>query len=168
MSSQKKDVDVLRSVTMKAALGCPSLLNSLVYAGSSYQLFFASHSRATKVLRLEAYNETLRHVRQEIEEAAKDEVPDALLLTIAILAIHGSIIASEQMDDSVPNEPHYRDNLFYSRTPWEPAHVQGLLSLTVRKGGITSISMNPLAVLIFLYGNQSKYPNGDILTAIQD
>lgn len=98
------------------------------------------------MLLLQTFQETLTTLREELVTTEAD-VPEAILLTIAVLAMHGSLSAPRRR--VISTEPDVRDNYFYSGTEWEPAHVNALLYLTAKKGGLSSLRSFSIAGIIF-------------------
>jgi len=145
-SRSKDDVDKWVSATMKSAIECRPLLNSLIYGASSYQCYFSGRRPSANMLLLQSFQETLRTLQEELAKTETD-VPEAILLTIAVLAMHGSLSAPRRR--VISTEPDVRDNYFYSSTEWEPAHVHALLSLTAKTGGLSKLRSFSVAGIIF-------------------
>lgn len=133
---------------MKSAIETPFLLQAIIYAGSSYRYYFGSRDPAIDYARIHSYQETLKHLRESIQNM-DEEPPDEILLAIALLAMHGSPKSPPRQP--LTNKEHYRDLEFYFSKPWEPSHIQALTSLTRRKGGLKNISMDCVAAMIFVY-----------------
>jgi hypothetical protein len=144
-SSRKEDIDRWVSVTMKSALECRPLLNCLIYGASSYQRYFGCREPSAELLLLQSFHETLRTLQEELA-TTKEDTPETILLTIAVLAIHGS--PSSPRKRVISTEPNIRDNYFYSSIEWEPVHIHALLSLTARNGGLSRLKNVSVATLI--------------------
>ena len=132
---------------MHHAIESPYLLQSIVYAGSCYQTFFGSKDSATELLRLHSHHEAVRYLREALQESS-GHVSDAMLMSMAILGVHGSTSGSSRKP--LTWDPLYRDNDFYSSQLWDQMHVDAVLSLTKQKGGLKSISIADLRDMIFV------------------
>jgi len=140
-------VDRWKGTTVKIAIDSPCLLQAIIYAGSCYRSFLGPTDSSIDQVRTQSYHETLTLLRKEIQ-ALKGPPPEELLLAIVILAINGTPDYSNRQ--ALTTEEHYRDNEFYFRKPWAPEHFQALTSLTMSKGGLQSISIGPIAAMIFI------------------
>jgi hypothetical protein len=145
-SSSKEDADKWVSATMKSALECRPLLNSLIYGASSYQCYFSGRRPSANLLLLQTFQETLTTLQEELATTEAD-VSEAILLTIAVLVMHGSLSAPRKR--VISTEADVRDNYFYSSTEWEPVHVHALLSLTAKKGGLSRLKSFSVMAMIF-------------------
>ena len=149
LSSQKHDVEEWRSITMKLATEAPSLLQAVIYAGSSYRSFFGSKDQSLEILRISSYHETTKYVSEAIY--APDRCSEAVILAIAVLAMFSPPDFAQGR--RIPNQPHVlaRDHEFYARENPERIHIRALTSLIQFRGGLTSIRLVNLAGLIFMY-----------------
>jgi hypothetical protein len=146
-SSKKEDRDQCVSTTMKSVLECRPLLNSLIYSASSYQCYFGGREPSTKLLLLQSHQDTVTSLKEELTRT-KENVPEATLLTIAVLATHGSASTTTRKR-VISTEPNVRDNYFFTSTDWDPVHVHALLSLTAINGGLLRLKNFPLLNMIF-------------------
>ena len=91
----KKDTDQWISATMKSALECRPLLNSLIYGASSYQCYFGGGQPFANGLLLRSFHDTLRTLQEDLATTMTD-IPEQILLTIAVLALQGSLSSPPQ------------------------------------------------------------------------
>ncbi|KAK5220768.1 hypothetical protein LTR47_011156 [Exophiala xenobiotica] len=152
-SCEATAVDKWKGTTVKIAVDSPCLLQAIIYAGSCYRSFLGPGDSSIEQVRTQSYHETLTLLRKEIQ-ALKGPPPEELLLAIVILAINGTPDYSNR--HALTTLEHYRDNEFYFRKPWAPEHFQALTSLTILKGGLRSISIGPIAAMIFMYVTPSS------------
>lgn len=133
---------------MTLAMGNSYLLHSLLYAGASYQLFLGCPDESIRQLRIISYKESLASRRLTVSNPGA-QISDAMLLSIAVLALLGS--ASRPVRVARSADPMYRDNEFYTSVGLEPAHVNALLTLTKQRGGTKSLEVHELAEIIVGY-----------------
>lgn len=74
---------------------------------------------------------------QESDGSAADEV----LMTISLLAIHGSVQTSKQPRFTAPL---FRDNEFYSTVKFDPIHLRALRVLVADRGGLAKLELHGL------------------------
>lgn len=125
----------------------PYLLQAIIYAGATYRFFLGSRESSVNLIRIQSYQETLKHVREAVE-SLNGPPPDELLLAVALLTIHGP--PSYHFPAAQNVKEHYRDLEFYFSKPWEPSHFRALISLTKMKGGPRSIAIPSVAGMIFV------------------
>jgi hypothetical protein len=133
---------------MTLVMGNSYLLHAMLYAGTSYQLFLGCQDEAVRQLRIVSYAESLASLRLTVSKP-EARISDAMLLSIAILALLGS--ANRPVRLARSTDPMYRDNEFYTSGGWEPAHVNALLTLTQQRGGTKSLEVHDLAEIIVGY-----------------
>jgi hypothetical protein len=146
-SSRKEDRDQCVSTTMKSALECRPLLNCLVYSALYYQCYFSGREPSTESFLLRSHQDTVTSLKEELTRT-KDNVSEANLLTIAVLATHGSVSTTTRKR-VISTEPNVRENYFFSSIDWDPVHVHALLSLTAIKGGLLRLKNLSLLNMIF-------------------
>lgn len=133
---------------MGSALEYTYLRFAIIYAGASYRYFFGSRDSTSSFLRVSAYHETLKKVREAILET-NGQCSEAMLLAIAILAIHGS---PEQSHSCVSTGPQYLKDLeYYGSKTWEPTHFHALMSLTKQRGGLSQHRIQSLVGIILTW-----------------
>ena len=129
---------------MHSAMASPFTLYAIIYSGECYRSFFAARTKQSEMLRLQSKNEALRHLREAMQKA-NGVVSDEMLLTISLLAIHGSVRPRLHPRSSLPL---YRDNEFYSSVDVERTHLQALRLLVDQRGGLANLGLHGLADII--------------------
>ncbi len=132
-------------MTVRSALEFRFLLSAIIYAGASYRYFFGSTGSSNNIVRIAAYQDTLRQVREAVQ-ALNGPCPEAVLLAVTILAIHGP--PTELQGRAPSASQQLRDYEYYGMKTWEPTHLQVLLSLTRQRGGLRHMGMDSLAGMI--------------------
>jgi hypothetical protein len=132
------------------------LASAIIYAGSSYHYFFGARDAASNVVRITAYQDTLRQVREAIETAAAADGrskgtdtttnADTVLLAVALLAIHGPPV--DIQGSTLVGPQQMKDYEYYGSKTWEPTHLHALLCLAKQRGGLRQIGMQSLAGMI--------------------
>jgi hypothetical protein len=119
-------------------------LFAIVYAGECYRSYFYGQSRSNELLQLQCKREALRHLRKAVQES-HGTTSDEMLLTIILLALHGSIPVPNRPPSTIPL---YRDNEFYSGVEFERTHLHALRTLVTEKGGLDHIKLHGLSNMI--------------------
>ncbi|KIW62595.1 hypothetical protein PV04_10756 [Phialophora macrospora] len=155
LSSRAQDIETWRAATVSLALQHGYLASAIIYAGSSYQHFFGARDAASNVVRITAYHDTLRQVREAIESLAADDRgksadtdtnADTVLLAVALLAIHGPPV--DMQGSTLVGPQQMKDYEYYGSKTWEPTHLHALLCLAKQRGGLRQIGMKSLAGMI--------------------
>lgn len=133
---------------MTSAQQTPYLLQAVIYAGASYSYFFGATDSSNNLLRVNAYHETLRQLREAMLNSPSP-CSDEMLLAIAMLAIHGP--PSDVQGHTVRGGRELKDYEYYGSKIWEPSHLRALLSLTQQRGGLPSIGNESLKGIIYTY-----------------
>ena len=129
---------------MLSAMASPFTLYAIIYSGACYQSFFGEKTKQSEMLRLQSKNQALKHLREAMQQA-NGIVSDEMLLTISLLAIHGSVRPRLHPRSSLPL---YRDNEFYASVEVERTHLQALRMLVDQRGGLASLALHGLADMI--------------------
>ena len=148
MSDRGQDIERWRSETVKFALESRYLLSAIIYAGASYHYFFGSRDPSANFVRITAYQDTLIQVREAIE-TLDGPCTEAILLAIAILAIHGS--PTDARGRTLMDSQQLKDYEYYGCKTWEPIHREALLSLAKQRGGLKHMGMESLAGMILTF-----------------
>lgn len=113
----------------------------MVYAGACYHSYFnTTDTTGTALLQLQAKQQALKYLREAVqrtEESAADEV----LMTVSLLAIHGSLETSKRPRFTAPL---FRDNEFYSTVKFDAIHLRALRTLVSSRGGVAKLQLHGL------------------------
>ncbi|KAJ9616900.1 hypothetical protein H2200_000620 [Cladophialophora chaetospira] len=115
----------------------------MIYAGACYQSYFRDAVRDDDLLQLQSKQNALKYLREAVERS-DGEVTDEMLMTIALLAIHGSVRQHHPRFTT----PLYRDNEFYSSLRFDQTHLHALRSLVRQKGGLAELKLHGLSNII--------------------
>jgi hypothetical protein len=135
----------VRQSAFQTAAASQHTLFAMIYSGACYRSYFSQDPRQARLVQLETKQHALQSLRTAIEQPVDGEVPESVLMTIALLAIHGSM---DPRDRPRFTAPLYRDNEFYSTVKFDPTHIRALRALVRQRGGLSKLQLHGLCNLL--------------------
>ncbi|EXJ62273.1 hypothetical protein A1O7_02706 [Cladophialophora yegresii CBS 114405] len=134
-------VEVRRAAFSTSALS-PHTLFAIIYAGACYRSYFRNAVPGDNLLQLQAKQQALACLREAVQQG---KPTDEMLMTIALLAIHGSV---QPLKRPRFTAPLYRDNEFYSNVKFDQTHLRALRTLVGQRGGLHELEIHGLSNII--------------------
>ncbi|ETI23863.1 hypothetical protein G647_05670 [Cladophialophora carrionii CBS 160.54] len=134
----------VRRAAFTTSTSSPHTLFAIIYAGACYRSYFKDAVPGDNLLQLQAKQQALAHLREAVQQADGNPT-DEMLMTIALLAIHGSV---QPLKPPRFTAPLYRDNEFYSNVKFDQTHLRALRTLVGQRGGLKKLGIHGLSNII--------------------
>ncbi len=144
LATNENAITKVRQSAFRTSVHSPHALYAMIYAGACYQSYFRDAVHDPDLLQLQSKQEALKHLRVAVEHA-DGEVTDEMLMTIALLAIHGSVRPQHKPRFTTP---FYRDNEFYCSVEFDQTHLRALRTLVSQRGGLAKLGLGLVANII--------------------
>ncbi|KIV80502.1 hypothetical protein PV11_07998 [Exophiala sideris] len=149
----KAVINPVQSAWLKCAMQWPVVFHAFIYA-TTLHLLNASNGReliqSGPLIRLSHKTETIKLVNQQLR-SLDGPASDALIMAVAILAIHGSRDETEYPEVHPPSPLASAQNVHvYGNMINDEQHTQAILLLIEQKGGLESLELFGMADIMAL------------------
>jgi hypothetical protein len=144
LSTSTTAITKIREAAFQTSVSSPHTVFAVIYAGACYQSYFSTETLSDNLQQLQSKQEALKHLRQAVRDA-DGTATDEILMTIALLAIHGYVLPPKRPRATAP---FYRDNEFYSNVKSDPTHLDALRTLVIQRGVLEKLQLYGLSNII--------------------